>query len=68
MNDLPKIGTMIRCVGASVDVGGVTYSGYETIRLARRTDTGKIIPDTFDLYQLTRLGEEWFYEFVPERV
>lgn len=63
MKDFPKIGTMIRCVGSSFDVGAVTYSGHESIRLPHRTDTGKIIPDTFDLYQLTRVGVEWFYEF-----
>ena len=64
MTDLPKIGTMIRCVGPGFEAGAVTYSGHSNIDLPRRTDDGKFIPDTVDSYQLKYVGNEWIYELV----
>ena len=63
---LPKIGTMIHCVGPNFGTGSVTYNGHDTIQLPRRTDDGQIILNTFAEYQLKRNGEGWVYELVEE--
>ena len=64
MADLPKVGTLIRCVGASIHAGAVTYSGHSTISLPHRTEAGKIIPEAFDAYQLKSIGNGWIYELI----
>ena len=64
MAGLPKLGTMIHCVGPPFAVGSVTYSGYFTIQLPRRTDDGHIIHYTLDEYHLKQNGEGWVYELV----
>lgn len=67
MLDLPKIGTMIRCVGPRFEAGAVTFNGHSRIELPRRTDDGRVLPDAIDLYQLKRVGEEWVYERIDPR-
>lgn len=64
METLPKIGTLIRCVGARLEAGAVTYNGHTSIPLPRRTDDGKTGPGMFDLYHLRQVGSEWIYELV----
>ena len=59
MQNLPKIGAMIRCVGAPIEAGAVTYNGHFSINLPRRTDDGTIVHGAFDSYQLRWVGEEW---------
>lgn len=64
MDTLPKIGTMIRCMGPKFEAGAVTFAGQSRIDLPRRTEDGRIIPNTFDLYQLRQVGTEWIYQLV----
>ena len=66
MNTLPRIGTMIRCVGRTFEAGAVTFAGHSRIDLPRRTEDGKIIPRVFDTYQLTQVGKEWIYELMED--
>ena len=65
---LPKIGTMIRCIGPNFDAGSVTYAGHSIIQLPRRTErqarSFRGGGGGFADYQLKRIGEEWVYELV----
>ena len=61
---LPKIGTMIRCIGPNFDAGSVTYAGHSIIQLPHRMDDGRIISNTFAEYRLKQNGEGWVYELV----
>ena len=67
MLDLPKIGTMIRCLGPTFEAGVVTFYGHSRIELPHRKDDGRIVREAIDLYQLKRVGEEWVYERIDPR-
>ena len=60
----PEIGATIRCVAPQFEAGAVTYYGQTIIELPHRTDDGKIIPRSVDLYRLKQVGKEWIYELV----
>ena len=60
----PEIGAMIRCVAPKYEAGAVTYYGHTIIELPHRTDDGKIIPRSVDLYLLKHVGNDWVYELV----
>ena len=64
---LPKLGTMIRCVGPDFVAGSVAYAAQGVIQLPRRTHNGQIIPNAYAQYQLQKVGEEWIYKLVQEQ-
>jgi len=61
---LPKLGTMIRCVGPDFVADSVAFAAQSAIQLPRRTHDGQIIPKEYAKYQLQKVGEEWVYRLV----